>query len=122
MFRDTNKKTWPTEINENTATIIILNAIEEYIGGEALDSEMEPGNPKTVQAMKDLETLSKVLWRRYTRTGTWFELAAALEDRIVAKHRYLTNLENEKNAQAANVVEIETELEPKIKGKEVCVK
>ena len=122
MFRDTDKKTWPTEINENTATIIILNAIEEHLGGEALDAEMEPDNPKTRQAMEDLEELSRVLWRRYHKTGHWLELAAALEDRIVAKHRYLTNLENEKNAQAANVAEIETELEPKIKGKEVCVK
>ena len=118
MFRDTDKKTWPTEINENTATIIILNAIEEHLGGEALDSEMKPDNPKTRQAMEDLEELSRVLWRRYHKTGHWLELAAALEDRIVAKHRYLTNLENEKNAQAANVAEIETELEPKIKGKE----
>ena len=118
MFRDTDKKTWPTEINENTATIIILNAIEEHLGGEALDAEMEPDNPKTRQAMEDLEELSRVLWRRYHKTGHWLELAAALEDRIVAKHRYLTNLENEKNAQAANVAEIETELEPKIKGKE----
>lgn len=122
MFRDTDKKTWPTEINENTATIILLNAIEEYIGGEALDSEMEPDNPKTRQAMEDLEELSRVLWRRYHKTGHWLGLVSALEDRIVAKHRYLTNLENEKNAQAANVAEIETELEPKIKGKEVCVK
>ena len=122
MFRDPEKRCWPNEINENTATLIILNAIEEYLGGEALDAEMEPGNPKTRQAMEDLEELSRVLWRRYHKTGHWLELAAALEDRIVAKHRYLTNLENEKNAQAANVAEIETELEPKIKGKEVCVK
>ena len=120
MFRDLNKKAWPTEINDATATIIILNAIESFIGGEALDSEMAPDNPDTIRAMEDLEELSQVLWNRYGRTGKWLELASALEDRIIAGHRYLTNLENEKNAQAANVAEIETELEPKIKGKEVC--
>ena len=108
MFRNPEARCWPTEINENTATDIILNAIEEHIGGEALDSEMEPDNTGTVRAMEDLEMLSKVLWRRYTRTGTWFELAAALEDRIVAKHRYLANLEdakNIKNAQTAKTRE-----------------
>ena len=83
MFRDTDKKTWPTEINENTATIIMLNAIEEYIGGEALGSEMEPGNPKTVRAMEDLECCLKCCggdtpepahglnWRRRSKTGSW---------------------------------------------------
>lgn len=93
MFRDTDKKTWPTEINENTTTIIILNAIEEYIGGEALDSEMEPDNPKTQQAMKDLETLTVVLWRRAGRTGKWRELAAELEQRLQAKKEYLKIME-----------------------------
>ncbi len=102
MFRDPDRKSWPTEINESTATIIVLNAVEEYIGGAALDGEMSPDNPKTLQAMEDLEDLSRVLWRFYTKTGHWLELAAALEDRIVAKHRYLVNMEN---AQAAKVAE-----------------
>ena len=101
MFRDTDKKTWPTEINEGTATIIVLNAVEEYIGGAALDGEMAPDNPKTLQAMEDLEDLSRVLWRFFTRTGHWLELAAALEDRIAAKHRYLVNMENERAAKVA---------------------
>lgn len=100
MFRDTDKKTWPTEINENTTTIIILNAIEEYIGGEALDSEMEPGNPKTVQAMKDLETLVEVLWKRYGKFGRdWGELAHALEQRLMAKKEYLANFNRFNNSE-----------------------
>ncbi len=134
MFRDLNKKAWPTEINDATATIIILNAIESFIGGEALDSEMAPDNPDTIRAMEDLEELSQVLWNRYGRTGKWLELASALEDRIIAGHRYLVNMENEQAArvmeeearkiEAAEVQEsrakVETESEPKISGKEVC--
>jgi len=99
MFRDTDKKTWPTEINENTATIIILNAIEEHLGGEALDAEMEPGNPKTIQALKDMEALINVLWRRYGRNGKWGELAAALEQRLLAKKEYLANFNRFNNSE-----------------------
>jgi len=99
MFRDTDKKTWPTEINENTTTIIILNAIEEYIGGEALDTEMEPNNPKTIQALKDMEALINVLWRRYGRNGKWGELAAALEQRLLAKKEYLANFNRFNNSE-----------------------
>ena len=91
MFRDPEKRCWPNEINENTATLIIVNAVEEYLGGEALDTEMEPGNPKTVQAMKDLETLIEVLWWRYGRNGKWGELAAELERGLLAKKQYLEN-------------------------------
>lgn len=139
MFRDPNKKAWPTEINENTATIIVLNAVEEYIGGAALDSEMAPDNPETWRAMEDLEDLARVLWRFFTRTGHWLELAAALEDRIAAKHRYLVNMENEQAAKVAEEearkieaaetqdaakvrprAKVEAESEPKINGKEVC--
>lgn len=89
MFRDPEKRCWPNKINEDTATAIIVNAIEEYIGGEALDSEMEPGNPKTIQAMQDLEALTEVLWRRYGRSGNWGELANALERSLLAKKEYL---------------------------------
>lgn len=89
MFRDPEMRYWPTEIEELTATAIIINAVEEHLGGEALDSEMEPGNPKTVQAMKDLETLIEVLWKRYGRGGGWGELANALERSLLAKKEYL---------------------------------
>lgn len=92
MFRDPVKRCWPKKINETTATAIIVNAIEEYIGGEALDSEMEPGNQKTVQAMKDLEELIEVLWRRYSRNGKWGELAGALDRSLLAKKEYLRNI------------------------------
>lgn len=136
MFRDPDRKSWPTEINESTATAIVLNAVEEYIGGEALESEMSPDNPKTLQAMEDLEDLSQVLWRFYTKTGHWLELAAAMEDRIVAKHRYLVNMENERAAKVAEEgarkieeaeiqesrAKVETEPEPKINRKEVFAK
>ncbi len=101
MFRDPDRKSWPTEINDATAAAIVLNAVEEYIGGEALDGEMSPDNPETWRAMEDLEDLSRVLWRFYHKTGHWLELAAALEDRIAAKHRYLVNMENERAAKVA---------------------
>ena len=95
MFRNPEAQCWPTEINENTATDIILNAIEEHIGGEALDSEMEPDNPGTVRAMEDLEVLVEVLRHRYNRIGTWGELAFALERRLLAKKMYLEDLKKE---------------------------
>ena len=92
MFRNPEAMFWPTEIKESTATAIILNAIEEHLGGEALDTEMEPGNPKTIQALKDMEELINVLWRRYGRNGKWGDLAAALEQRLLAKKMYLEDL------------------------------
>ena len=95
MFRNPEAQCWPTEINENTATDIILNAVEEYLGGEALDSEMEPDNPGTVRAMGDLEVLVEVLRHRYNRIGTWGELAFALERRLLAKKMYLEDLKKE---------------------------
>lgn len=95
MFRNPEAMFWPTEIKESTATAIILNAIEEHLGGEALDTEMEPGNPKTIQALKDMEELINVLWRRYGRNGKWGDLAAALEQRLLAKKMYLEDLKKE---------------------------
>ena len=95
MFRDPEARFWPTEIEESTATAIILNAIEEHLGGEALDAEMEPGNPKTIQALKDMEALINVLWRRYGRNGKWGDLAFALERRLLAKKEYLEDLKKE---------------------------
>ena len=89
MFRDTDKKTWPTEINENTATIILLNAIEEYIGGEALDSELSPENPETERALEDMDRLVSLLWMKYRNNRQWGELAEALEHRIMAKREWL---------------------------------
>lgn len=95
MFRDPVKRCWPKKINETTATAIIVNAIEEYIGGEALDSEMEPGNPKTtVQAVKDLDALTEVLWNRYGRSGKWGELAHELERGLLAKKEWLENFDS----------------------------
>lgn len=100
MFRDPEKRCWPNEINENTATLIIVNAVEEYLGGEALNTEMEPNNPKTVQAMKDLEKLVKVLWKRYGKFGRdWGELAHALEQRLMAKKEYLANFNRFNNSE-----------------------
>ena len=92
MFRDPEARYWPTQIEELTATAIIVNAIEEHLGGEALDSEMEPDNPKTVQAMKDLEKLTELLWKRHGRGGKWGDLAAALERSLSAKKEYLEDL------------------------------
>jgi len=99
MFRNPEAQCWPTEINENTATDIILNAVEEYLGGEALDTEMEPRNPKTIQALKDMEELINVLWRRYGRNGKWGDLAAALEQRLMAKKEYLANFNRFNNSE-----------------------
>ena len=99
MFRDPEKRCWPNEINENTATLIIVNAVEEYLGGEALNTEMEPGNPKTIQALKDMEALINVLWRRYGRNGKWGDLAAALEQRLMAKKEYLANFNRFNNSE-----------------------
>lgn len=99
MFRDPEKRCWPNEINENTATLIIVNAVEEHLGGEALDTEMEPGNPKTIQALKDMEELINVLWRRYGRNGKWGDLAAALEQRLLAKKEYLANFNQFNNSE-----------------------
>lgn len=94
MFRD--KYVWPTKINNLTAESIILNAIEEYIGGEALNSQMEPTNPKTVQAMKDLEALHEILWKKGRK---WFELTLALEERINAKKNYLESMKKRINSK-----------------------
>ena len=99
MFRDPEKRCWPNEINENTATLIIVNAVEEHLGGEALDTEMEPNNPKTIQALKDMEELINVLWRRYGRNGKWGDLAAALEQRLLAKKEYLANFNQFNNSE-----------------------
>jgi len=99
MFRDPERRCWPNEINENTATLIIVNAVEEYLGGEALNTEMEPGNPKTIQALKDMEALINVLWRRYGRNGKWGDLAAALEQRLMAKKEYLANFNRFNNSE-----------------------
>jgi len=99
MFRDPEKRCWPNEINENTATLIIVNAVEEHLGGEALDTEMEPNNPKTIQALKDMEALINVLWRRYGRNGKWGDLAAALKQRLLAKKEYLANFNRFNNSE-----------------------
>jgi len=102
MFRNPEIRTWPNEINENTATLIIVNAVEEYLGGEALDTEMEPGNPKTVQAMKDLEKLVEVLWQKHGKFGRdWGELAHALERGLDEKKRYLENFNSERKEMCA---------------------
>lgn len=99
MFRNPEARFWPTEIEESTATAIILNAVEEHLGGDALDTEMEPNNPKTIQALKDMEELINVLWRRYGRNGKWGDLAAALEQRLMAKKEYLANFNRFNNSE-----------------------
>jgi hypothetical protein len=39
-----------------------------------------------------MEELINVLWRRYGRNGKWGDLAAALEQRLLAKKMYLEDL------------------------------
>jgi len=83
MFRDPEKRCWPNEINENTATLIIVNAVEEYLGGEAMDKQ-EPGDPRVVRALENMELLSDILWRRHIKGKGWGELAKALDRRVAA--------------------------------------
>lgn len=90
-FRDPEKKFWPQEINELTAAAIIVNAVEEHIGGEALDSEMAADNEATVQALRDMERLVEVLWTLNVRGyyGGWDGLVRALERSLQAKKDYI---------------------------------
>lgn len=93
-FRDPEKKFWPQEINEHTAPLIIVNAIEEHLGGEALDSEMAADNEATLKALDDMERLAETLWKLNGRSyrSDWSGLAAAIDRSIKAKRRWLESM------------------------------
>lgn len=100
MFRDPDRKSWPTEINESTATIIVLNAVEEYIGGAALDKQ-EPGDPRVMQAIENMELLSEVLWQRYAKGKGWGELANLIDRRVAAIWDGMTDARREEANRGA---------------------
>ena len=81
---------YPREINEHTADDIILAALCQYFGGDALDEQeplREPGEPHdmiVVNALKRLEALSAILWRRYGKNQGWGALANLIDRRTDA--------------------------------------
>lgn len=81
---------YPREINEHTADDIILAALCQYFGGDALDEQeplREPGEPHdmiVVNALKRLEALSAILWRRYGKNQGWGALANLIDRRTGA--------------------------------------
>ena len=81
MFGD--PMTCSTKINETTANDIILAALCQYFGGEALDKQ-EPGDPRVMQAIENMELLSEVLWQRYAKGKGWGELANLIDRRVAA--------------------------------------
>ena len=81
MFGD--PMTYPTKINETTANDIILAALCQYFGGEALDKQ-EPGDPRVIRALENMELLSDILWRRHIKGKGWEGLAKALDRRVAA--------------------------------------
>lgn len=50
MFGD--PMTYPAEINETTANDIILAALCQYFGGDAMDKQ-EPGDPRVIRALEN---------------------------------------------------------------------
>lgn len=73
----------PAEINEATANYIIIDALCLYFGGDALDKQ-EPGDPRVIRALENMELLSDILWRRHIKGKGWGELAKALDRRVAA--------------------------------------
>ena len=73
----------PAEINEATANYIIIDALCLYFGGDALDKQ-EPGDPRVIRALENMELLSDILWRRHIKGKSWGELAKALDRRVAA--------------------------------------
>jgi hypothetical protein len=81
MFGD--PMTYPAEINETTADDIIIDALCLYFGGDALDKQ-EPGDPRVIRALENMELLSYILWRRHIKGKGWEGLAKALDRRVAA--------------------------------------
>ena len=71
------------EINEITANYIIVDALCLYYGGDAMDKQ-EPGDPRVIRALENMELLSDILWRRHIKGKSWGELAKALDRRVAA--------------------------------------
>ena len=71
------------EINEITADDIIIDALCLYFGGDAMDKQ-EPGDPRVIRALENMELLSDILWRRHIKGKGWGELAKALDRRVAA--------------------------------------
>jgi hypothetical protein len=82
MFRDTKSRRWPAEANHINANTIIANAIVNYIGGKALNSELSPDNPETWRTLDDLDDLIKVLWKRSRKNDDWYDLTSVLQQEI----------------------------------------
>lgn len=78
MFRDPEKPGSASTISQQTVVSVVLDALQDYMGGDALGCELEKINPKTVQALKDLKDLRDVL---LDRKG-WWDLGYALDMRI----------------------------------------
>jgi len=74
---------YPREINEHTADDIILAALCQYFGGDALD-EQEPSDTEVARALGDLDQLAAVLWQRYGRGEAWGDLANLIDRRTDA--------------------------------------
>ena len=71
--------TWPREINQATAEYIVLNALCEYFGGDALE-EQRPDDPKVEKALNRLEALADSISGRLG----WAQLEKAIEGRTKA--------------------------------------
>lgn len=54
---------WPNEIAYYTADDIILAALCQYFGGDALEKQ-EPGDPDVVRALDNMDALAEVFWLR----------------------------------------------------------
>jgi len=87
MFRD-------LEINEITANYIIVDALCLYYGGDALDKQ-EPGDPRVIRALENMEMLSDILWRRHIKGKGWEGLAKVLDRRVEAIWDELTDARRE---------------------------
>ncbi len=71
--------TYPSEIRRDTVDLIVLAALCDYFGGDALE-EQEPGDPEAERALFDLEHLSTCMWPR----ADWRGLATAINERVRA--------------------------------------
>ena len=89
MFRD--EKRWqPTEINGTHLTLVIVNAVEEYLGGRRWTLKWGSRQPENCSSDKDYGTLIEVLWWRYSLpTANGAKLALLLEQHLLAKKMYL---------------------------------
>lgn len=71
--------TWPREINQATAEYIVLNALCEYFGGDALE-EQRPDDPKVEEALNNMESLAYCL----SNMSGWEGLLSAIDRRVEA--------------------------------------